>query len=178
MSTLKISINENDHIQGDKKAPVVLVKYGDYECPFCRAAYYVVKQLQEALGSNLLFVFRNFPLQEVHPHAELAAETAEFCGDNGYYWEMHDLLYENQERLSAELMVELTEQLSLSTQKLEQALINGIYKEKIKTDFMGGVRSGVNGTPTFFINDQRYNGPYDFDNLLSACQQSGIGSKK
>ncbi len=171
MSSLKIPVNPDDHIQGNIDAPITLVEYGDYECPYCGAAYPIVKQLQQTLGSDLVFVFRNFPLRESHPHAELAAETAEFAGDAGHYWEMHDSLYENQDRFSSELMVELTKQLGLSPQNLEEALTKGIYQKNVQEDFLGGIRSGVNGTPTFFINGQRYNGPPDYPHLLSECQR-------
>ncbi len=171
MSTLKRPVNEEDHIQGNSDAPITLLEYGDYECPYCGAAYGVIKHIQKTLGSNLRFVFRNFPLREMHPYAELAAETAEFAGSQGRYWEMHDLLYENQDRFSPELMLELTASLNLSTQDLENALTKHVYESKIRSDFIGGVRSGVNGTPTFFINEQRYNGPPDVDELLLAIQK-------
>ncbi len=171
MSSLKIPVKPDDHIQGNMDAPITLIEYGDYECPYCGAAYLVVKQLQKTLGSDLVFVFRNFPLRESHPYAELAAETAEFAGDTGDYWKMHDLLYENQNRFSSELMVELTKQLGLSPQNLEEALTKGIYQKKIQEDFLGGIRSGVNGTPTFFINGQRYSGPSDYTDLLSECKR-------
>src|SRR5580692_8744955 len=99
MSVLKVPVSSADHIQGDEKAPIVLVEYGDYECPHCGHAYPIVKQIQKHFGKRLAFVFRNFPLNEIHPDAEPAAETAEFAGANGKFWEMHDAIFENQETL-------------------------------------------------------------------------------
>jgi protein-disulfide isomerase len=132
----------------------------------------MIKQLQEEFRMNLKFVFRNFPLQEVHPNAEMAAETAEFAADNNRFWELHDSLYENQERLSPDLMVELTKMLGLSIVDLQNALVQKIYEPKIQADFMGGVRSGVNGTPAFFINGERYDGLPDYPNLVYALQRA------
>lgn len=168
MSILKVPVTSEDHIRGDVNALITLVEYGDYECPFCGMAYPIVKMVQKYFDKQLRFVFRNFPLTEVHPHAEVAAESAEFAGDNGRFWEMHDLIYENQKRLSSSLLRELTETLGLSVRDLELAIENNVYKPKIKKDFLGGVRSGVNGTPTFFINEHRYNGAVKFEGLISA----------
>ena len=112
MATLKVPVSSEDHIQGDEDAPVTLVEYGDYECPFCGRAYAVIKSLQDHFGEQLRFVFRNFPLKEIHPHAESAAEAAEFAGANGRFWEMHDGIYENQAELSMPMLLELAERLS------------------------------------------------------------------
>lgn len=163
---LKEPVLNHDHIQGSEKAPITLVEYGDYQCPYCGEAYPIVKQVQEHFGAKLRFVFRNFPLSEVHPLAEPAAQTAEFAGSDGLFWEMHDLLYENQEGFSVELFLELATSLGLSSEKLNEVLVNHTYQPKIHKDFMSGVRSGVNGTPTFFINDHRYSGPIAFEGLL------------
>ena len=117
------------------------------------------------------FVFRNFPLTEMHPYAESAAESAEFAGAHGKFWEMHDLLYENQDRLDEELLVELAEQLRFVPAKLVQALESKEFEPRVKADFSSGVRSGVNGTPTFFINGQRHDGSYDFNSLVDAIDR-------
>ncbi len=171
MAKLRASVTPKDHIQGPQDAEVTLVEYGDYECPHCGRAYPVVKRVQKHFGKRLLFVFRNFPLSEMHPHAESAAEAAEFAGAQGKFWEMHDLLFENQERLSEPLYLELAEELSLSPEALRQALEEGIYKAPVRADFRGGVRSGVNGTPTFFINGERHDGPFDYETLLLTIQE-------
>lgn len=172
MSVLRVPVTAADHILGDKDAAVTVVEYGDYECPHCAAAQPHVKLLLENLGSQLRFVFRHFPMTEVHPHAQSAAESAEFAGANGHFWEMHDLIFENQDRLGLPLLWNLVESLGLSAFASRDALARGVYRPKVLNDFMGGVRSGVNGTPCFFINGQRHEGSYDFQSLLAAMSLS------
>jgi protein-disulfide isomerase len=168
MTKLSLPVSPLDHRQGDADAPCTLVEYGDYQCPSCGQAYPLVKRVQRHFGKRLLFVFRNFPLTQMHPWAEPAAETAEFAGAHNKFWEMHDLIYENQERLSDELLQELAQQLHLGANKLREALEKKEFQPRVKADFTGGVRSGVNGTPTFFINGQRHDGSYDFNSLVDA----------
>jgi protein-disulfide isomerase len=121
-------------------------------------------------GQKLCFVFRHFPLSQIHPNAEAAAEAAEFAGAHQRFWEMHDAIYENQDRLGAPLLLSLARGLGLSELGLAHAIVDGEYAEKIREDFLGGVRSGVNGTPTFFIGDQRHDGTYDFNSLVHAIE--------
>jgi protein-disulfide isomerase len=168
MARLKVPVTPADHIQGDQQAPVMLVEYGDYECPHCGHAYPIVKQVQKHFGKRLGFVFRNFPLSEMHPNAEPAAEAAEFAAAQGRFWEMHDGIFENQDALGLPLLLELAEKLGISTQALDHALDDGEYAPRVKEDFLGGVRSGVNGTPTFFINNHRHDGPFEFEDLVEA----------
>jgi protein-disulfide isomerase len=170
MATLKVPVTEEDHIQGNLNAPIVLVEYGDYECPACGYAYPIVKRLQQHFGKNLCLVFRNFPLSEAHPHAELAAETAEFAADYQRFWEMHDLLYENQNRFETATFLELAGRLGLATEELNTALDTGTYTDKVQKDFIGGVRSGVNGTPTFYINGERHNDSYEYEVIVMAIE--------
>ncbi len=177
MATLKIAVSPQDHAQGAENAAVTLVEYGDYQCPHCGHAYPIVKRIQKHFGERLRFVFRNFPLGEMHPEAEAAAETAEFAGANGKFWEMHDLLFENQERLGGELYAELAGQLGLSAEALEKALEDGTYAERVRADFQGGVRSGVNGTPTFFINGHRHDAAFEYEDLAAAIDAAS-GSMK
>ncbi len=177
MATLKQPITAEDHVHGPESAEVTLVEYGDYECPHCGHAYPIVKQIQKRLGKGLRFVFRNFPLSQMHPQAEAAAEVAEFAGSQGKFWEMHDKLYENQARLGESLYLILGEELGLSTAAMRQALKEGTFKARVRADFTGGVRSGVNGTPTFFINGHRHDGSFDFENLASAIQEAKSTSK-
>src|SRR5277367_4975135 len=139
MSTLKIPVGDQDHIQGNAKATGMLVEYGDYQCPDCGRAHPLVKQIQKHFGKRLRFVFRNFPLTRIHAHAQSAAEVAEFAGTKEQFWKMHDLLYENQSRLSGELYAELAEELSLNFAELEKALVNKTFTERVRTDFSGGV---------------------------------------
>jgi protein-disulfide isomerase len=145
--------------------------YGDYECSACGAAFPIVKRLQEYLGDKLLFVTVTFHCVKCIRNAEHAAETAEFAAAHGNFWEMHDPLYENQENLEDESLFGFAAAVGLSPNKLRRSLEAGIYRDRIDNDFRGGVRSGVNGTPTFFINGLRYDGFYDFDGLLEAIVQ-------
>jgi len=172
MSTLKVAVNPADHVQGDEHAGCTLVEYGDYECPHCGHAYPIVKSIQKLLGKRLRSVFRNFPLNESHPNAESAAESAEFAGAHGKIWQMHDLLFENQERLSGDLYLELAQELQLAPADLEVALEESKYRARVRADFAGGVRSGVNGTPTFFINGQRHDGPFEYEDLMGAIEEA------
>ena len=177
MSPLKVPVSLNDHIQGDENALVTLVEYGDYECPYCGRAYPVVKTVQKHFGPQLRFVFRNFPLTQIHPLAEPAAEAAEFAGSRGRFWEMHDGIYENQERLSLPLLFELAELLGLPQEGLRDAIADHEFLPRIRKDLQGGVRSGVNGTPTFFINGVRHDGSFEFEGLVSAIDARMLESK-
>lgn len=165
-----LEIRPDDHFQGPPDAAVTLLEYGDYECPYCGEAHPVVKQLQRAVGDNMRFVFRNFPLTSVHPLAEEAAEAAEAAGAQGKFWEMHDRLYEHQNELAPPQLIAYARRLSLDTGKFEDELSRHVYMPRVREDFMGGVRGGVNGTPTFFINGVRHDESYDFKTLLEAVQ--------
>jgi len=165
---LKVSVSSDDHIQGNTNAPITLVEYGDYECPYCGMAYPIVKQIQKHFGERLRFVFRNFPIPESHPHAGIAAMTAEFAATKDQFWQMHDLLYENQDNLELSALIDYATSLNLSGKELQTAIENETFVKKIEEDFMGGVRSGVNGTPSFFINGQRFNHSFEYENLLAA----------
>ena len=170
MAALKVPVTPEDHIQGDPDAELTLLEYGDYECPHCGRAYGIVKQVQKHFGRRLRFVFRNFPLSQIHPNAQTAAETAEFAGAHGRFWEMHDLIFENQDRLGQPLLFALTEQLGLDPQDLRDALTAGEFEPRVRRDFLSGVRSGVNGTPTFFVGAQRHDGPWEFEDLVTALE--------
>jgi protein-disulfide isomerase len=170
MATLKVPVGAGDHVQGRADADVTLVEYGDFECPHCGRAYPVVKQVQARFGDALRFVYRHFPLREIHPHAQAAAEASEFAGAHDLFWEMHDLLFENQQALGVALLAETAEALGLSAGGLREALARNEYAPKVQADFLGGVRSGVNGTPTFFIDGERHDGPADVASLVSAIE--------
>jgi protein-disulfide isomerase len=172
MATLKAPVTPEDHIHGLENAAATLLEYGDYECPHCAQAYSIIERVQKHFGKGLRFVFRNFPLNQMHPHAESAAETAEFAGAHGKFWEMHDGLFENQERLGVPFYLELAQKLSLSPAELRQSLEEGKYQSRVRADFNGGVRSGVNGTPTFFINGNRHDGPFDYESLVEAIEEA------
>lgn len=166
MAVLKTPVGPTDHIQGDKNAPITLVEYGDYECPHCGHAHPIVKLVQKHFGKQLRFVYRHFPLTQIHPNAEAAAEAAEFAGAYGLFWPMHDLIFENQPRLGLPLLFELVKKLGLSTSELRSALETGRFAGKVRSDFLSGIRSGVNGTPTFFINGRRHEGTYELEDLV------------
>jgi protein-disulfide isomerase len=172
MATLRVPVTSTDHSQGPENAETILVEYGDYECPYCGRAYPIVKQVQKHFGKRLRFVFRNFPLGEMHPHAQAAAETAEFAAAHGKFWEMHDALYENQQSFSEQFFLGLAQELELPATALRQALEAGEFRERVRNDFGGGIRSGVNGTPTFFINGRRHDGPPDFESLVFAIDHA------
>jgi len=159
---------ERDHFQGPADAPIKLLEYGDYECPFCADAHSMVQEIQRQLGDDLLFAFRNFPLTNIHPHAEHAAEAAEAAGDQGNFWGIHDLLFENQAALEDEDLAAYADELGLDAKRLLREVTSSVYAARIREDFKAGVRGGVNGTPTFFINGERYDGEPGVKHLLSA----------
>ena len=158
MSTLRTPVGETDHVEGNADARVTLLEYGDYECPYCGAAYPIVKQIQHRFEGRLRFAFRNFPLSNAHPNAMDAASAAEFAGEHGRFWEMHDGLYEQQRHLGPALYATLAAKFGLDAAALQTAIDDGRYHAHIRAQFTGGVRSGVNGTPTFFINGTRFDG--------------------
>ena len=157
-----------DHIQGPIDAPIRLLEYGDYECPFCGEAYPVVRAIQKRLGNRLCFAFRNFPLSNSHPHALHAAEAAEAAGAQGRFWEMHDLLYENQDALEDQALARYAASLRLDAERLVSEVLSGAHAARVREDFRSGARNGVNGTPSFFINGVRYDGMTGVEDLLAA----------
>ena len=172
-SKLALPIGGRDHIQGPIDAPFTLLEYGDYECPFCGAAYPEIKAVQEALGDRLCFAFRNFPLVNSHPHAQHAAEAAEAAGVQGRFWEMHDLLFEHQKALKGEDLARYAAALRLDAHRVMAEILAGEHAARVREDFRSGARGGVNGTPTLFINGVRFTGQPDADDLLAALKQMG-----
>jgi NhaA family Na+:H+ antiporter len=168
---LKPPVNNQDHAQGTEDAPVTFVEYGDYECPHCKQAHSIVLELQERLGDQIRYVFRNFPLTTVHPHAQLAAEAAEAAGAQGKFWEMHNTLFKNQNRLELEHLLQYAAELDLDVERFKQELEDHTYANRVREDFLSGVRSGANGTPSFFINSLRYDGPWDIESLKEEIEK-------
>lgn len=167
--SLAIPVSPDDHVQGNPAAAVTLVEYGDYQCPACAQAYPLVREIQRRYGDELRLVFRNFPLTEVHPLARPAAEVAEAAARVDAFWPMHDWLYEHQEHWVEQGTAGLEEgvrDLSLDEDALVQAVQGTAVDAHIHQDFMGGVRSGVNGTPCFFVNGRLHQG--DFTGLIGA----------
>lgn len=174
MSELRYPINENDHVVGPADAPVTLVEYGDYQCPHCQAAWPQVELVLRHFGQDLRYAYRHFPISTVHPLAKPAAETAEFAGAHGLFWEMHSAIYANGHQLSGGTLFALASRLGLDPVELRQALAQGTYAQKVEADFLSGVRSGVNGTPCFFVNGTRHDGSYaaaDLAASIAAVQQ-------
>jgi protein-disulfide isomerase len=164
-------LTERDHVQGPRNAPVTLVEYADYECPYCGEADAIIKEIQERMGDQLCFAFRNFPLTGVHPHAEHAAEAAEAAGGQNRFWEMHDLLFENQDALGDEALLEYAAEAGLDISHWLHDMEAGTYLARVQEDLKSGTRSGVDGTPSFFINGLRHDGGYDLDSLLEALAE-------
>lgn len=172
MARLIKPIESSDHTLGAPHAPVELVEYGDFQCPYCGAAYPVIKQVIHEMGDRMQFAFRNFPLQEAHEFAEVAAEAAESAAAQGKFWQMYNIIYTNQDQLDITHLYQWARQIGLNTDRFDKDLAKHIYEEKVHEDFVGGVRSGVNGTPTLFINGTRYEGPMDLDTLLETLNEA------
>lgn len=172
MSTLHIPVGRQDHVLGPQDAPVTLVEYGDYQCSYCGEAYPVVKEILNRYENRIRFVFRNFPIPELHPMAMSAAETAEYAGSQGEFWQAHDALYENQELLGERLYVAIAEQLGLSAEGVESAVGTEEFGARITADINGGIRSGVNGTPAFYVNGSLYNVQGSFADLVTPIEQA------
>jgi protein-disulfide isomerase len=170
VSGLTPSVSGEDHVAGPEDAPVTLVEYGDYECPHCGRAHPIVQQVRKAMGAELRFAFRHFPLREIHPHAERAAEAAEAADAQGKFWPMHDLLFTHQDALEDSDLLAYASTLGLDVDQFKAELESGVHAARVRRDFRSGVRSGVNGTPTFFINGARFEAPWDLPTLLAAVR--------
>lgn len=180
LSQLVVPVNDRDHIAGAIDAPVVLVEYGDFECPHCARAYPVVEAARRYLGNTLAVAFRHFPLAEIHPHATRAAEASEAAGAQGKFWEMHHMLFESQDALEEQDLLGYAGTLELDVTRFATELAAGAHRMKVRDDFRGGVRSGVNGTPTFFVNGARFDGnwadPASFIAVLSQVAAASHGA--
>lgn len=171
--TLTVPVNDRDHVRGPDDAPVTVVEYGDFECPYCGDFYPIVRRILNRLGRQVRFVFRHFPLTEQHPRAPKAAEASEAAGAQGRFWEMYDMLYQNQDALSRNDLIRHAEELELDVERFTDELDRGVYEERVEDDFQSGIRSGARGTPTFFIDGERYDGAHEFEPLLSAIADAG-----
>lgn len=169
---LAVPVGERDHVQGPAAASVTLVEYGDYECPYCRAAVAIVQELQRVLPDQLRFVFRHFPLENRHPHARRAAEAAEAAASQGKFFEMHAALFEHQAALEDEDLMRYAAELDLDTARFAAELDAHTHASRVREDFRGGVRSGVQGTPTFYLDDVRYDGLVGVRQLLATIRES------
>jgi protein-disulfide isomerase len=172
LMALTPAVGPNDHTQGPNHAPVTLVEYGDFQCPDCGVAYAIVQELQKDMGERLRYVFREFPLTDIHRHAEAAAEAAEAAGAQGKFWPMYDLLFRHQQALRDQDLRYYAEKIGLDMERFEHDLIAHVYRERIRKDMAGGLRGGVQGTPTFFINGVRHDDSYDLETLTDALEEA------
>lgn len=166
-----VSIHNDDHMQGSKNAGIVLVEYGDYQCPYCRAAHAAVKDLQHRLGTQLCFVYRHFPLTGKHPFAQLAAEASEAAAEQGKFWEMHEVLFKLQPKFGPDLIPELAERLDMSVEALGADMKSRRFQGRVERIAASGTHIGVEETPTFFINGERHEGDSDEISLVSAIMR-------
>lgn len=169
---LKVPVTDRDHSLGSADAPVTLVEYGDYECPYCRHAHATIKALLHAMHARVRFVYRNFPLTSLHPHAALAAQAAEAAALQGTFWEMHDTLYEHQHALELDDIEQYAVAIGLDLDQFVADMPSEEVMARVKEEFRGGVRSGVHGTPTFFVNGVRHNGDYGLETLKAVVNRA------
>ena len=165
---LSVVVGKGDHTLGPEDAPVTVVEYGDYQCPYCADMHPMLKSIAKSMGAQMRFVFRHMPLIEMHPYAQHAAEAAEAAGAQGKFWEMHDAIFQHQSELGSDLLHKLAVKLELDIEQFQSDLDARRFRPRVKRDFMGGMRSGVAATPAFFINGKRYEGPLNQASLLSA----------
>ena len=167
---LTLPVNERDYSIGPNNAPLTLVEYGDYECPYCRMVYHNVQALQERLDDQMHYVFRHLPLTSAHPNAQRAAEAAEAAGEQGKFWEMHRALFENRELDEAHIR-QYAEEIGLDMAQFDRDMAERRHQDKVEEDLRSGIESGANGTPTFFVNGERYDGAWDVDALLERVEE-------
>jgi protein-disulfide isomerase len=164
-------LSSRDHVRGPRSAAVSLVEYGDFECPYCRAAVDIVNALRQALGDQLSFTFRHFPMRDVHPHAQHAAEVAEAAAAQGRFWDMHDRLFAGQAALDDDSLLRFARELSLDTARVSDELTNHTYAERVEEDRRSAIASGATGTPTFFIDGSRYDGSVSLLKMLATIRE-------
>jgi protein-disulfide isomerase len=169
--TVPVNIG-SDHIRGSINAPITIVEYGDYECPYTGMAYPIIKELMKQFGEQIYFVFRNFPLNDIHPHAQHAAEAAEAAAAQDKFWQMHDYLFEHQKALDDRHLLDYAQKVGLDVDRFRSEMSGHIYAPLVNISLKSGIDSGVGGTPTFFINGQHYEDSYDFDTLTSFLKKS------
>ena len=177
-ATLAAPVSDRDYARGRLDAPVTVVEYADYECPSSGQAYYVTRQLLQDLGGTVRVVFRNFPLTQIRPHALPAALAAEAAGLQASFWEMHDILFEHQDSLEPEYLIAFAQVLGLDIERFILDMTSDESAARVREDFVGGIRSGVNTTPTFFINGKRHDGPIDYQTLRAAIEKAAAPRAK
>jgi protein-disulfide isomerase len=161
-----------DHVRGSVNAPITIVEYGDFECPYTGMAYPIVKELMKQFNEKIYFVYRNFPLNDIHPHAQHAAEAAEAAATQDKFWQMHDYLFEHQKALGDHHLLEYAQKVGLNIDRFKKEMSGHIYASLINKSLKSGIDSGVEGTPTFFVNGERYEDSWDLDTLSSFLKKS------
>ena len=180
--SLTSSVIESDWIKGNKEAKIVITEYSDFQCPACASYYGVVKQIHKDFGDRIAFVYRHFPLRQIHANAEIAALSAEAAGKQGKFWEMHDMIFENQkkwegEKNAGEIFIKYGEDLGLNIEKFKQDLDSKEVKDKVEADYQSGIKAGVNHTPTFFLNGAEIQNPRsyeEFKNIINEAESEKI----
>jgi protein-disulfide isomerase len=168
--TLSPPLGDADHVRGERGAPLELVMFGDFQCPYCLGAQAVLRRVRERLGERLIFGFRHLPVPERHPLAPLAAEASEAAAAQGRFWEFHDALYANQPKLSPETVFELGRDLGLDAERMRAEVDSGTHRDRVERDLASAAASGATGTPTFFVNGARLFGAYDASSLVEALE--------
>ena len=170
MSQLTPPLSAEDHVDGPDRAEFELVMYGDFQCPYCTAAYPIVRRIRDQLGGRLLFAFRHFPLREVHPDAQRAAEAAEGAAAQGAFWEMHDSMYESRGALGREDLIHQATELGLDVDQFAAELDSNVHAPRVQRDVDSGLASGVTGTPGFFVGGRLHAGSFDANSLIAALE--------
>jgi protein-disulfide isomerase len=170
MGQLTPPISAEDHVDGPERAELELVMYGDFQCPYCTAAFPIVSRIRDQLAGRLLFAFRHFPLREIHPDAERAAQAAEAAAAQGAFWQMHDRMYESRGALGREDLISYATELGLDTERFTAELDSGEHAPRVQRDVDSGLASGVPGTPTFFVGGRRHTGSFDAQSLTAALE--------
>ena len=172
MPELTPPLSAEDHVDGPERAELELVMYGDFQCPYCTAAYPIVHRIRDQLAGRLLFAFRHFPLRDVHPDAERAAEAAEAAAAQGAFWQMHDRMYESSGALSRDDLIRDAAELGLDSERVAAELDSGVHAPRVQRDLDSGIASGVTGTPGFFVGGRLYEGSFDAQSLTAALETS------
>jgi protein-disulfide isomerase len=170
MGQLTPPVSAEDHVDGPERAELELVMYGDFQCPYCTAAFPIVHRIRDQLAGRLLFAFRHFPLREIHPDAERAAEAAEAAAAQGAFWQMHDRMYESRGALGREDLIHYASELGLDTERFAAELDSGEHAPRVQRDVDSGLGSGVTGTPAFFVGGRQHTGSFDAQSLTAALE--------
>ena len=172
MTELTPPLSAEDHVDGPERAQLELVMFGDFQCPYCAAAYPIIRRIRDQMAGRLLFAFRHFPLRETHPDAECAADAAEAAAAQGAFWQMHNRMYESGGALSREDLIGYASELGLDSERVGAELDSEVHRPRVQRDVDSGIASGVTGTPGFFVGGRLYGGSFDAQSLTAALEAS------